>query len=297
MPVSTTRGRRPSSARSAAIRPAWSAAAAAARRMAAGWPAISAMNMSGKFPNECTAHRLQCRAVVGNPKIAVIGGGSTYTPELIEGLALRAERLGIAELVLHDIDEGRLDIVGGLAGRILRQAEVPRPVLVHHRSRAGDRGGRVRARAAAGRRPGGAAPGRDRAGPVRLHRPGDDGRRRVRQGAADGAGGARHRPRHRPPGRRRRVAARLHQPGRARRPGADRRRPPRDRPLQHPDRLPAPAGRPAGGRARSGRARARRPEPPVVGARRVRGRRRQAARAHRDVLPTSSARTSTCPAT
>jgi len=59
--------------------------------------------------------------VVGNPKIAVIGGGSTYTPELIEGLATRADRLGLGELVLHDIDQGRLDVVGGLAGRILRR--------------------------------------------------------------------------------------------------------------------------------------------------------------------------------
>jgi 6-phospho-beta-glucosidase len=77
--------------------------------------------MSGKFPNECTAHRLQCASVEGNPKIAVIGGGSTYTPELIEGLALRAERLGLSDLVLHDIDRGRLEVVGGLAERILRR--------------------------------------------------------------------------------------------------------------------------------------------------------------------------------
>jgi 6-phospho-beta-glucosidase len=77
--------------------------------------------MSGKFPNECTGHRLQSLAVVENPKIAVIGGGSTYTPELIEGLGLRADRLGIAELVLHDIDQSRLDVVGGLAERILRR--------------------------------------------------------------------------------------------------------------------------------------------------------------------------------
>jgi 6-phospho-beta-glucosidase len=52
-------------------------------------------------------------------KIAVIGGGSTYTPELIEGFARRAELLGLEELVLHDIDAERLDVVGGLAGRIL----------------------------------------------------------------------------------------------------------------------------------------------------------------------------------
>ena len=53
-------------------------------------------------------------------KIAVIGGGSTYTPELVEGLALRRDALPLDELVLHDIDPGRLAVVGGLAGRILR---------------------------------------------------------------------------------------------------------------------------------------------------------------------------------
>lgn len=56
-------------------------------------------------------------------KVAVIGGGSTYTPELVEGLANRRTRLPIDELVLHDIDEGRREIVGGLAGRMLRRME------------------------------------------------------------------------------------------------------------------------------------------------------------------------------
>ncbi len=56
-------------------------------------------------------------------KVAVIGGGSTYTPELVEGLANRRERLPIDELVLHDIDAERRDIVGGLAGRMLRRME------------------------------------------------------------------------------------------------------------------------------------------------------------------------------
>ena len=37
-------------------------------------------------------------------KVAVVGGGSTYTPELIEGFARRATRLPIDELVLLDID-------------------------------------------------------------------------------------------------------------------------------------------------------------------------------------------------
>ena len=52
-------------------------------------------------------------------KVAVIGGGSTYTPELVEGFGLRRDVLPVDELVLHDIDQERLDIVGGLAGRIL----------------------------------------------------------------------------------------------------------------------------------------------------------------------------------
>jgi 6-phospho-beta-glucosidase len=54
-------------------------------------------------------------------KVAVIGGGSTYTPELVEGLATRHARLPIDELVLHDISEPRRTVVGGLAGRMLRR--------------------------------------------------------------------------------------------------------------------------------------------------------------------------------
>jgi 6-phospho-beta-glucosidase len=52
-------------------------------------------------------------------KVAVIGGGSTYTPELIEGFAARRDRLPIDELVLHDIDPVRREVVGGLARRML----------------------------------------------------------------------------------------------------------------------------------------------------------------------------------
>jgi 6-phospho-beta-glucosidase len=52
-------------------------------------------------------------------KIAVIGGGSTYTPELIEGFARRADVLPYDELVLQDVSIERLEVVGGLARRIL----------------------------------------------------------------------------------------------------------------------------------------------------------------------------------
>lgn len=58
-------------------------------------------------------------------KISVIGGGSTYTPELVEGFARRAGLLAVDELVLHDIDAERLRVVGGLASRILARQEFP----------------------------------------------------------------------------------------------------------------------------------------------------------------------------
>ena len=52
-------------------------------------------------------------------KIAVIGGGSTYTPELVSGLSRERERIDVRELVLHDIDPERREVVGGLAARML----------------------------------------------------------------------------------------------------------------------------------------------------------------------------------
>jgi len=48
-------------------------------------------------------------------KIAVVGGGSTYTPELVSGLT----RLDVDELVLQDIDPMRREVVGGMAARML----------------------------------------------------------------------------------------------------------------------------------------------------------------------------------
>ena len=56
-------------------------------------------------------------------KVAVVGGGSTYTPELVEGLAARSAELPIDELVLFDIDAARLEVVGALAGRILHRLD------------------------------------------------------------------------------------------------------------------------------------------------------------------------------
>ena len=52
-------------------------------------------------------------------KVAVIGAGSTYTPELVSGLLGERERMDISELALHDIDPERREVVGSLAARIL----------------------------------------------------------------------------------------------------------------------------------------------------------------------------------
>jgi 6-phospho-beta-glucosidase len=59
---------------------------------------------------------------MGKLKEAIIGAGSTYTPELIEGFTARQETLPFSEYVLMDIDEKRLDIVGGLAKRQMQAA-------------------------------------------------------------------------------------------------------------------------------------------------------------------------------
>src|SRR6266567_9536402 len=58
-------------------------------------------------------------------KIAVVGGGSTYTPELVQGFADRAERLPVDDLVLLDPDAQRLEVVGGLARRMLERRAFP----------------------------------------------------------------------------------------------------------------------------------------------------------------------------
>ncbi|MDO0927677.1 6-phospho-beta-glucosidase [Streptomyces sp. TG1A-8] len=51
-------------------------------------------------------------------KLTVVGGGSTYTPELVDGFARLGDILPVEELVLVDPDAERLELVGGLARRI-----------------------------------------------------------------------------------------------------------------------------------------------------------------------------------
>ena len=60
-------------------------------------------------------------------KIVTIGGGSSYTPELIEGFIKRYDELPVGEIWLVDIESGKekLEIVGNLAKRMVRKAGVP----------------------------------------------------------------------------------------------------------------------------------------------------------------------------
>lgn len=60
-------------------------------------------------------------------KIAVIGGGSSYTPEIVEGFIKHYEELPIRELWLVDIEAGKhkLDIVGALAKRMVEKSGLP----------------------------------------------------------------------------------------------------------------------------------------------------------------------------
>src|SRR5260221_8722632 len=51
--------------------------------------------------------------------ITVIGGGSTYTPELVEGFVIHQDMLPVKQLTLMDIAPERLEIVGGLTRRML----------------------------------------------------------------------------------------------------------------------------------------------------------------------------------
>ncbi|GAA0283471.1 6-phospho-beta-glucosidase [Streptomyces polychromogenes] len=58
-------------------------------------------------------------------KLAVVGGGSTYTPELVDGFARLRDTLPVTELVLIDPAAERLELVGGLARRIFARQGHP----------------------------------------------------------------------------------------------------------------------------------------------------------------------------
>jgi 6-phospho-beta-glucosidase len=63
-------------------------------------------------------------------KVTVFGGGSTYTPELVNGFLERINSFPITELWLMDIDAARLDIVGGFAQRMVEAKGSPFKVIL-----------------------------------------------------------------------------------------------------------------------------------------------------------------------
>ncbi|QQQ76827.1 6-phospho-beta-glucosidase [Saccharothrix sp. 6-C] len=58
-------------------------------------------------------------------KLTVVGGGSTYTPELVDGIAGRRTSLDVDEIVLVDPDRSRLEVVGAFSQRLLEHAGHP----------------------------------------------------------------------------------------------------------------------------------------------------------------------------
>ena len=151
-------------------------------------------------------------------KVAVIGGGSTYTPELVNGFLARVGQLPVSELWLMDIDAARLAVVGGFAQRMVESQGSPFQVVLTTDQRAAVRGRGLRPDPTARRADGGPPRGRIPGPAPRADRAGDDRHRRDGQGAA-------HHPGH-PADRRRHAragpgcaAGQLHQPLRAGHPG------------------------------------------------------------------------------
>jgi 6-phospho-beta-glucosidase len=63
-------------------------------------------------------------------KVAVFGGGSTYTPELVNGFLERIKSFPLTELWLMDIDPHRLEVVGGFAQRMVAAKGNPFKVVL-----------------------------------------------------------------------------------------------------------------------------------------------------------------------
>jgi 6-phospho-beta-glucosidase len=61
-------------------------------------------------------------------KLTVVGGGSTYTPELVDGIARLTGEIKVSELVLVDPDQSRLSVVGPFSARIMARYGHPAQV-------------------------------------------------------------------------------------------------------------------------------------------------------------------------
>ena len=75
--------------------------------------------------------------------VCVIGAGSSYTPELIEGFINRRDELDLRSIRFVDIDWRRLDILASMAERMFRHAGMDVPVLRYEDRRRGIEGADV----------------------------------------------------------------------------------------------------------------------------------------------------------
>ncbi|WFR58093.1 6-phospho-beta-glucosidase [Anaerocolumna sp. AGMB13025] len=67
---------------------------------------------------------------MSNIKLTIIGAGSTYTPELLEGVIIRKDSLPVSEIALMDINKEKLSIVGGLCKRMIEKAGLKAKVIL-----------------------------------------------------------------------------------------------------------------------------------------------------------------------
>ena len=123
-------------------------------------------------------------------KIAVVGGGSTYTPELVQGFATRRTGCLSTSWSCTTSTPSAWEWSPGWPGACWPGSGGP-GACADRPPRGGHRRGRLRGRATPGRRAGHAPGGRDPAARVRLRRPGDNRARRLRQGPAHRPGRAR----------------------------------------------------------------------------------------------------------
>src|SRR3954467_9304858 len=81
------------------------------------------------MPSGCPAHVRHHVPWSSSMKVTVVGGGSTYTPELVDGMARLRDLLPIEELVLADPDAERLHLVAAMSRRMLAHADHPAEVV------------------------------------------------------------------------------------------------------------------------------------------------------------------------
>ncbi len=76
-------------------------------------------------------------------KIAIVGGGSTYTPEFVDGFIQRREQLQVGEIALFDINAQRLELVGGMVRRMVEHAGLSTAIRTYTDRPAAVFGGKV----------------------------------------------------------------------------------------------------------------------------------------------------------